>query len=362
MKISFQLPVYTTGIPKGLKKRKWAVGTVDVEIDVHELGEGDLQPLATINFPPDATDRLVRYFHHDEKVYTPVGDAEGIARTFSLNDGAHPGAILSEARRAVQSHYNNGYYNGEKLHPPADMKAMQEKRAVRPRPLETLGLTECNMKSVDNVVSAFEKRCRRLVAVGDSVYMRVNEPVLAVEFSGPVTAPYATVAPLKMTRRSWEPGRRESALAPQAVFRIDEVERLERFCLDVGVSARQLEERTRRPIIVEAAEALSHDTERLNLFAAASRFAQIGWGKAWLPSNDRNVETVFRIVEKRTHEDFPDELGDAMAAVVELHRSGVKAFDSDLEAQVAGHVCAMWENRAIPVDARQDEFRERSYW
>ncbi|MCV9964909.1 hypothetical protein OIU34_23735 [Pararhizobium sp. BT-229] len=345
MKIDFQLPVVTSGVVRGQKKTRQVLGTVPVSIDIREVRTEDLAHVASVFFPPGTPDEMTEYFHADGGMFMRIGPVSEFSTSFVPYGEDYPNFAFSDAARLVRRHVDNYAYNGQGLYP---LKLLDDRRANQPLILS--GLSEIKLESwyeegVAGQVTRFEERCERLIVSDGCLYVRVPEPVLALDFMRRDGGVATSVRPIMRPSLGMGKGK-SNAEPPHAVFRLDELPRLFDFCRASGMSEDRLARWTSGRVVVHDRIRLSLESDRASLYCAASRLTRRIYGAKWVPDHPL-VDDVYRLVKDFTENDVPDELGDVLGDLVALHRSGTRIFDMDFEADATDHVVQMWDNREI---------------
>jgi hypothetical protein len=344
MQIDFQLPVVTYGTPKGQKKSRQVVATAPVEVNVREVRSCDTIPVASVSYPPGTPQQMTEYVSIDGTLYVRLNGAFQFSASFALYGSDPISFAFSDVDRFVRLSVDNGVYNGNGIYPAKLAKERKAREPLSLSPFADLGLETFGEETVERQIASFLKRCERLVVVDGAMLAHVAEPVLAVELIDRQIFKRASIYPLA---RSFK-GLASRKSVPQAVFRLDEVDRLFDFCVAAGVDRSALSHWNPARVAIHDGFRLSLQTERASLYSAAARLTKRAYGAPWLPDHQL-VDDVFQIVKDYTEENFPDELGDVLAGIIELHRSGTKVFDVDFELELADHVLRMWDDRKIDV-------------
>lgn len=344
MKIDFQLPVVTYGTPKGQKKSRQVVATVPVDVNVREVRLRDTIPVASVSYPPGTPRQMTEYVSIEGTIYVRLNGAFQFAPSFVLYGTDPISFAFTEVNRSVRRSVDNWAYNGNAIYP---AKLAKERKAHEPlslSPLANLGLETFQEESVERQMASFIKRCERLVVVDGAILAHVAEPVLAVELLQREGERRASIYPLARSLT----GLGSKKYLPHAVFRLDEIDRLFEFCVVAGVSWQALDHWNQARVVVHDGFRLSLQTERASLYSASARLTKRAYGKQWLADHPL-VDDLFQIVKDYTEENFPDELGDVLAGIIDLHRSGVQVFETDFELELANHVLRMWDDRKIDI-------------
>lgn len=347
MQIDFQLPVVTSGVVRGQKKTRQVLATVPVSINLREVRTEDLVHVASVFFPPGTPEEMTEYFHTDGGMFMRIGPVSDFSTTFVPFGGDDPNFAFSDVARLVRRHVDNHAYNGHGLYP---LKVLDDRRTNKPLILS--GLSEIKLESwyeqgVESQVARFEQRCERLIVSDGCLYVRVPEPVIALDFMRRDGGVATSVRPIMRSPHGMGKGK-SKAEPPHAVFRLDELPRLFEFCRASGMSEDRLAQWTSGRVVVHDGIRLSLESDRASLYCAASRLTRRAYGAKWLPDHPL-VDDVYRLVTDFTENDVPDELGDVLAGLIALHRSGTQIFDMDFEADATDHVVQMWDNREIAM-------------
>lgn len=347
MNIDFQLPVITRGVLAGRTKSRPVMGTVPVSMNLREVQPSDVNAVVSVYYPPGAVDVMSDYFQIGGKIFVRLGRASELENTFAPYAIDEPGFAFIDVSRKIRLWVDNYVYNGEGLFPPTLANARKNNLPLHPTPLAELRLLSFNEEPVAMQIASFSERCDRLVVSSGDLFGRVAEPVLAVDFHRRDGRVAASVFPITRSFNGFGKGPSKRK-PPFATFRLDEMDRAREFCVSVGVSEDRLPVTVPGRIVVHDCVRLSVDSDKTSLYAAASRLTQEMYGKDWMPDTQL-VDKLFSLVEKFTEDDCPDELGDILAGLVDLHRSGTRAFRSQLDLQATEQVVRMWDDRLIDM-------------
>jgi hypothetical protein len=349
MKIDFQLPVTTFGVPKGNKNGRYIVATVPVEINILEVRPSDISPVASVSYSPGTPREMTDYVNIDGALFVRLAGMSEFSPSFTLFGRDPISFAFKEVAPSVSRRVDNYIYGDHGIYPAKLVKDRKSNEPFSLSPLADLGLKTFNEDPVALQVASFTKRCERLVVSDGRMLARVAEPVLAVELIHRDGDIRASISPLARSLN----GLGVKKCLPHAVFRLDEIDRLVEFCGGAGVARSALDHWIPERAVIHEGFRLSLQTERASLYSAAARLTKRSYGAHWLPNDNQLVDDVFDIVKDHTEDDFPDELGDVLAGIIDLHRSGTKVFFDDLDAEAADHVLHMWDDRKIDVSPVQ---------
>lgn len=347
MNMDFKLPVTTRGTPRGKKRARPVLATVTVSIDIREIPAGDLTAVASVYFPPGKPTEMTDFVSIDGAIFVRIGQASEFATSLTLYGADGANFAFADANRRVRRSVDNYAYNGEGLFPASLLNARKANQPLQPSDLAEIGLESWYEKGVEDQITRFEERCARLVVSEGCLLARVAEPVLALDFIPRAGVNGISVRPIMRSLSGIGKGS-EKTDPPHAVFRLDELDRVFDFCRASGMSDAWLPTWMPERVVIQDAIRLSLDTERASLYSAASRLTKSIYGMSWLPDHPL-LDDVYRLVEGFTENDCPDEMGDVLSGLIELHRSGTRVFRDDFEASAADHVVQMWDNREISM-------------
>lgn len=347
MNLDFKLPVITRGTPRGKKRARPVLATVSVSVDIREVQDRDITAVASVYFPPGTPAEMTDFVSIDGAIFVRIGPATEFATSLDLYGHNGPNFAFAEANRRVRRSVDNFTYNGEGIFPVSLFNARKSNQPLQPADLKEIGLESWYEKGVEEQIARFEERCGRLVVSEGCLFARVAEPVLALDFIPREGFKAVSIRPIMRPLGGIGKGS-EKIDPPHAVFRLDELDRVFDFCRAAGMSDAWLPVWMPERVVVQDAIRLSLDTERASLYSAASRLTKTVYGMSWLPDHPL-LDDVYRLVEAFTENDCPDELGDVLSGLIELHRTGTRVFRDDFEAAAADYVVQMWDNREISM-------------
>lgn len=303
--------------------------------------------MASVFFPPGTPGEMTEYAHVDGATYVRIGSTDEFASSFVPYSKEPPNFAFADTDRRLRRSVDNYAYNGEGLFPTRLLDARKANQPLFPDDLSETGLVSWYEKAVEDQIARFEERCERLIVSAGTMWAEVAEPVLALDFVNRNGDLATSVRPIMRPLRGI--GKGSSKIhPPHAVFRLDELDRLYAFCRASGVAEAQIAPWTAGRVVVHDAIRLSLESERASIYCVASRLAKRVYGAAWLPDLPL-VDDLYRLVNNSTENDCPDEMGDVLSELVELHRAGTRIFDTDFEAAATDHVVQLWDSREIAL-------------
>jgi hypothetical protein len=347
MNMDFKLPVITRGTPRGKKKPRQVLATVTVSIDIREIRPRDLTAVASVHFPPGEPTELTDFVSIDGAIFVRIGEATEFSTSITLYGAEGPNFAFVDTNRRVRRLIDNYAYNGEGLFPTALWNARKANQPLFLTDLSEVGLESWYEKGVDDQITRFEDRCKRLVISEGCLWARVAEPVLALDFLDHEKFHSVSVRPLMRPFEGIGKGS-DRIDPPQAIFRLDQLDRLFDFCRASGISETWLPQWMPGRVVINDAIRLSVDSERASIYSSASRLTKRIYGISWIPDHPL-LDDLYRLVEGFTEDDCPDELGDVLSGLVELHRSGTRVFRTEFDVTVTDYVVKMWDNREISM-------------
>lgn len=352
MLFRFNLPIATQGVPKGNKRDRGIIATVPIDIDVDEVDGDRLTHVASVGYEPGVPIKFTEYHDIGGKLYTPVCAADEMPFTCSPGHKGHVNFAFAKALRKVERQAGVYNYGAVGLHPAGLAKQHKQGKPLDLMDLSSLKLERFYEEGVERQIQEFRQHCQRMIVSGGVVYAHIVEPVIAVDmtfsdiggnvaFLRPITRPTGGMGLRSTKRRS-----------PHAVFALDRLEEALEFCHQSCIPREDIAYfEVRERVFVRDASRLGLDAERASVYASANRLATNLYGKDWCPDHQA-VDRLFNLLEGHTENDVPDEIGEVLAALLDLHESGVRTFENSSEAQATRFVSDMWDNRSIDIVRR----------
>ncbi|MBY3433567.1 hypothetical protein HFN89_05340 [Rhizobium laguerreae] len=352
MDIDFVLPVVFSAIPNGRKTKATMVGTVPVTVDLSECGRAELDPVATVRFHGEL-EEPTSYFHRSGNLFVAHCRLADLPRTF-VPYGKRAGYLFDKADRSIRITVDNARHSGGRgwVYPKSLAEARMSDAPPQLFPLDEMKFTEVYQDGVDSQVNRLIERCSRLLVSEGMVYLRVSEPVIAVDLGIKDGLPDAWIRPLWRSSHgitAAKTGSRRSAdpIPPHAVFRLDDEDGLKSFLAAAGMPDSRPANWSSAVVRLDDATRLAVDSTEMSIYSAAARIVKKA--QDWLGDHPV-IDDIFRIVERHTTDtDFPNELGDRLVDAIALHRDGIRVFSNDYDIIAAELVTDMWDSRSVSV-------------
>jgi len=343
MMIDFKLPVAFAARPDDRKAVTTVVGTVVVDVDLRECEPGELADVAELAFDIAKGKRWTKFVHRHDVLYSPLATVESLPRTFAPC-GPKPGFPFDRVEPRLRRTIDDRVYQARRrgsLYPPASARSRRFYEPLILRPVEQMNLNEVDEQTLARQIADFRHRCSRLLVSGGMVYLSVSEPVLGVDLVEKDGQAKAYVRPVWRKTRGLGTAK-NGAIPPHAVFRLDDLEGIRRFCDLAGVPFRPP-----KGVRVWDPARLSIDSEQLTVFSAAARIVRKA--QDWIGKH-QVIDEIFDIVERSEDDtDYPPHLGDLLVDALEVHRSGTRVFSNEMDVVATQGVTELWDARSISV-------------
>jgi hypothetical protein len=346
MDIEIELPVVFSAIPHGRKTKATMVGTIPVTVDLSECGRAELDAVAAVRFYGELED-ATSYFHRGGNLFVPHCKLDDLPRTF-VPYGKKTGYLFDKVDRSIRITVDNARNNGG--HGSLSPKALAEAR-MSTLPLKLARLTDMKFSDVyqggiDIQISRLRERCARLLICDGTVYLKVAEPVIAVDLGTKDGVPDAWIRPLWRSSHGITTAKTDP-VPPHSVFRLDDEDGLMSFLASAGVPDPRPANWNTAIVCLADATRLTVDSSEMSIYSAAAR--TVKKAQHWLGEHTV-IEDIFGIVERdSTDTNYPLELGDLLIDAVALHRRGIRVFSNDYDIIAAELVTDMWESRSVSV-------------
>ncbi|MCS4089328.1 hypothetical protein [Rhizobium sp. BK176] len=345
MDIDFELPVVFNAIPHGRKTKATMVGTVPVSVDLAECGRGELDPVATVRFDGQL-DRPTSYFHRGGDLFVPHCRLEDLPRTFVPYE-KNTSYLFHKADRSIRLTVDNARMDGRRsyVYPKALAEARTWTKPLDLRPLTDIKFTEPYQDGIDSQISRHRERCARLLLSEGLVYLRVSEPVIAVDLDLKNGVSDAWIRPLWRSSHGITTAKTDP-IPPHAVFRLDDEDGLLSFLAAAGVPDSRPENWNTVSVALHDASRLAVDSSEMSVYSAGARIVKKA--QDWLGEH-QVIDDLFRIVERSNDTEYPSQLGDLLLDALAIHRDGIRVFSNEYDVLGTRLVTEMWDDRSVSL-------------
>ncbi|MBY3155570.1 hypothetical protein HFO56_24905 [Rhizobium laguerreae] len=341
MEIQYDVPVAVRGRPEKYKTDKLVLATVPVTVEIEECSRSELTPAVSVAFGVDDVTRC-DFQTHRGRLYLPLEPVATLKQCIPLFELQHVPFVFKRVSHFIEMAAKKEYMHPRPtIYPLAHRDAIRRHRSVVPTPLSEMVFETIDMPTLEQQVSAFEQRASRLLCCDGIVHVEVSEPCISVTRSATNRSAYL----LRPLHRPFFGLSKEKTL-PDALFRIDESENARDFCLSLGASNAPLLNYHRFRVDVHDPSALSLSSARASCYAVAGNLCRSAERQPPY-ALDRELQELGSLVSDHNESSCPDHLGDALSAIVDIHRSGTAVFQHNSE--IAGAVADMWDNREITI-------------
>lgn len=339
MEVQYEVPVIVEGRPEKYKTDRLVMASVPVTVDIEECSRAELTPAVSVRFEMNSATRC-DYKTYGGRLYLPLEPVAMLKRAIPLYELQNVPFVFKRISYFVEREATKECMHPRPtIYPPFDRNAIKRSRSVTPTPLAKMSFETLDTRSLEQQIDAFKKRASRLLVCDDMIHVEVSEPCISVKRA-------MNDGNVYLVRPMHRPfcGLSKERGFPDALFRIDESEKARDFCLSLGATNEPLLNFHKFLVDVYDPSALNLSSERASCYAAAGNLCRSVGNKA-----DRRLDSELKalaaLMAAHTEASCPDELCDALAALVDAHRSGADVFKFD--ANIAGAVADRWDNREI---------------
>jgi hypothetical protein len=339
MEVQYEVPVIVEGRPEKYKSDRLVLASVPVKVDIEECSRAELTPAVSVRFEMNSATRF-DFKSYGGRLYLPLEPLAMLKRAIPLYELQNVPFVFKRISYFVEREAEKECMHPRPtIYPPINKNAIKRNRSVTPTPLTKMSFESLDTRSLEQQIAAFEKRASRLLICDDMVHVEVSEPCISVKHS-PNDRNVYLVRPL---HRPFLGLNKERGL-PDALFRIDESEKARDFCLSLGATNEPLLNFHKFLVDVYDPDVLTLSSERASCFAAAGNLRR-SIGDKTDHHLGPELTSLSSLLDSHNELSCPDELCDALAALVDAHRSGADVFEYD--TNIAGAVAGMWDNREI---------------
>jgi hypothetical protein len=339
MEVQYEIPVIVDGRPEKHKTERLVLASVPVTVDLEECSRAELTPAVSVRFQMNDATRC-DYMSHGGRLYLALEPVAMLKRTIPLYELQNVPFVFKRISYFVERAAEKECAQPRPtIYPPTHRHTIKRNRSLTTTPLADMAFETLDSPSLEQQIAVFQRRASRLLICDGMIHVEVSEPCISVKRAMNDGNVYL-VRPL---HRPFFGLSKERGF-PDALFRIDENEKARDFCLSLGASNEPLLNFHKFLVDVYDPSVLNLSSERASCYAAAGNLCR-SVGGTIDPPLDTELKALASLMDGHTEASCPDELCDAFAALLDVHRSGADGFKYD--ANIAGAVADMWDNREI---------------